>query len=66
MATKIPVTAAYLAESRQGSLYAADTVTYALAIVAVAFRFWSRRLKRAGLRADDWLILSALVRGDLY
>jgi hypothetical protein len=52
----------YLAESRQADLYAAEIITYAGACVAVALRFYSRRLKAAGYWIDDWLIAAALVR----
>ena len=50
-----------LSESRQGSLYAADTVTYVFALTAVGLRFWSRRIKKIGFWLDDWLVLAALV-----
>lgn len=51
----------YLAESRQASLYAAETITYFGALVAVELRFWSRRMKAAGFWIDDWLIVAAMV-----
>lgn len=32
-----------------------------LATIAVALRFWTRRIKRIGTFIEDWLILVALV-----
>ena len=37
-----------------------------IAIVAVALRFYARRLIKATLRTDDWIILPALVSQVLY
>ena len=50
--------------SKQGQLYAATIVTWSLAAIAVALRFWSRRLVKAGYWLDDWLALLVLVRPD--
>ena len=33
--------------------------------IAVALRFYARRIYRAGLKSDDWTILIALVRSIL-
>ncbi|KAF2798691.1 hypothetical protein K505DRAFT_346385 [Melanomma pulvis-pyrius CBS 109.77] len=51
----------FLAESRQADLYAAVTITYVGALVAVALRFWSRKLKGTMYWLDDWLIAAAQV-----
>lgn len=48
-------------ESRAPSLYAATIVTYVLAVVAVACRFWARRLLKARILADDWFAVLALL-----
>lgn len=46
--------------SRKPQLYAATIVTWSLASIAVALRFWSRRLVKTKYWLDDWLALSAL------
>jgi hypothetical protein len=46
----------------QPNLYAALIVTPILAIIAVALRFFARRLVHASMWLDDWLALVALVR----
>ena len=48
-------------KSRAPQLYAAAITTYVLAAIAVALRFWARRLTRAVIRVDDWTIVMALV-----
>ncbi|KAL8737027.1 MAG: hypothetical protein Q9181_002091 [Wetmoreana brouardii] len=45
--------------SRQPSLYAASIITWILAVLAVALRFWCRRLTKSGYKLDDWLIVAA-------
>lgn len=52
-----------LNESQQAKLYAAYSITYALAVVAVALRFLCRlSINRTALWWDDWMSLLALVR----
>ncbi|KAI0379472.1 hypothetical protein F5Y04DRAFT_282892 [Hypomontagnella monticulosa] len=41
--------------------YAINGLVVVLAVVSVALRFYTRIFTRAGLRADDWLILTSLV-----
>ncbi|KAI1398179.1 hypothetical protein F4819DRAFT_502537 [Hypoxylon fuscum] len=41
--------------------WAVNGLVIVLAIVSVALRFYTRMFTRAGLQADDWLILGALV-----
>ncbi len=43
-------------------MYALATVLSILAIVAVCLRFYSRRIKKARIEGDDYLIIAALVR----
>ncbi|KAL8726561.1 MAG: hypothetical protein Q9181_005998 [Wetmoreana brouardii] len=45
--------------TRQPSLYAASIITWILAVLAVALRFWCRRLTKSGYKLDDWLIFAA-------
>ena len=47
--------------SKQPQLWAATIATFVLAVLAVAFRFWSRRLLKAKVWLDDWVILAATV-----
>lgn len=56
------VRAINLSDNRQPDLYASSTIPFALALISVLLRFWCRWTNRAGLKLDDWLILTALVR----
>ena len=49
-------------ESRTPAIWAATITTFGLAVIAVALRFWARRLMKASYKLDDWLILADLVR----
>lgn len=42
-----------------------QSVLLALALVAVGLRLWSRRLERASIGADGWLILVATVSSSI-
>lgn len=53
---------ARLSETRRPIIYGATISCYLLAVVAVGLRFVSRRLVKADILADDWLIIVALVR----
>ena len=44
-----------------GEMYALATVLSLLAIMAVGLRFYSRRIKKASIESDDYLIIAALV-----
>ena len=44
-----------------GKMYALTTVLLVLAIGAVCLRFYSRRIKKASIEGDDYLIVPALV-----
>lgn len=44
-----------------GEMYALATVLSLLAIMAVGLRFYSRRIKKASIEGDDYLIIAALV-----
>jgi hypothetical protein len=51
----------YLSESRQPQLYSAFTSTYALAIISVCLRIFSRKhFTKAGIWLDDYAIFAAL------
>lgn len=47
--------------SRAPQIYAATIITFLLAVLAVALRFWARRLLKARVWLDDWIIVLALV-----
>ena len=55
---------AHIHENRAPEIVSVHVALMVLAIVAVALRFISRRMK-AGLHADDWTILLALVSYSL-
>lgn len=48
-------------ESKAPQCYAAAITTYVIAVVAVALRFWARKLMKAGIWVDDWTAAVALV-----
>ena len=48
-------------EESPGKMYALAVVLTLLAMLAVALRFYARRIKSAGLAWDDYMILPALV-----
>ena len=52
----------HASDNRQPNLIATITLGLALSCIAVILRFIARWRTRAGYRADDWLILLALVR----
>ena len=55
------LSSAELEENSVSAVIAANAALASIATVAVALRFWSRRLKRHDIKADDILILFALV-----
>jgi hypothetical protein len=64
--TRFAVRAVNLSDNRQPDLYASSTIPFAFALVSVLLRFWCRQTNRAGLKLDDWLILTALVRSPSH
>lgn len=52
---------AFLAQSLQPNIYAACIVVTVAATIAVALRLLCRRLAKAYLWWDDWIIIAALV-----
>ena len=53
---------AYLSESHQPQLYAAYSITYALAVIAVGLRLSARKyFSKAGIWLDDYAICASLV-----
>lgn len=48
-------------ETRIPDIIASNVVCLSLACIAVALRFYSRRIKQIRYEADDWLILGGLV-----
>lgn len=53
---------AYLSESRQPQLYAAYSITYALAVIAVGLRLSARKyFSKAGIWLDDYAICASLL-----
>ena len=52
----------HITDDRSASLIAANVVCVSLAFVAVCMRFTSRRMAKIKYQADDWLIISGLVK----
>lgn len=52
---------AHVHDDRSPELYASQIICYVLACIAVALRLISRRLVRAKLQHDDYMIFVALV-----
>lgn len=50
-----------LAASQQPEIMGSIIATWAFAVIAVALRFFARRVSRAGFWWDDWLMIPALV-----
>ena len=50
-----------LTASKQPAIIGSIVATWAFAVIAVALRFFARRVSRAGFWWDDWLMLPALV-----
>lgn len=49
----------------QRNMIIVSVVLPILAAIATAARFQARRIKRLPLKADDWFILLAMVRGTI-
>ena len=45
----------------QHEMYAVASITYIFVVIAVALRFWTRRLLKTQIWLDDWLVAAALV-----
>ena len=56
-----PPPAVNLSENEQGEIIGAIVATWALAVIAVGLRYMSRRLAKARLWLDDFLIIPPLV-----
>ena len=57
-----PLEKTNLSESRQPQLYAAYSITYALAVIAVGLRLSARKFfSKAGIWLDDYAICASLV-----
>lgn len=54
-----------LAANQQPEIIGSIIATWVFAVIAVALRFFARRVSRAGFWWDDWLMLPALVRTRL-
>ncbi len=56
-----PANYSTFAYAYHGEVIAAGAIFPAVAIIVVGLRFWTRRIKKVALGADDWLIVPALV-----
>lgn len=54
-----------LSETQVPRILGVNIATFALACTAIVLRFISRRLSRATLWWDDWLMIPAIVRDEI-
>lgn len=52
---------AHVHESRAKDINVSHFVCLAIAVVAIALRFLSRRMSKTPIKMDDWMIVAALV-----
>ena len=52
---------AHIDDDRRADIILATVICWTAACIAVALRFTARRMVKAGLQLDDWLILMGLV-----
>lgn len=48
-------------DDKRGVYMAGNSICLAFAVISVVLRFWSRRIARTQIGADDWLIIAATV-----
>lgn len=51
----------WMKEDQGAGIIAGNVIVAVAAVIAVALRIWSRKLKNLPLGVDDWLIIAALV-----
>ena len=52
-------------ESRAEAIFSSYIACLIIAIVAIVLRFISRRMSKTAIKADDWMIVAALVNSRL-
>ena len=52
----------HIHDDRSGNLVTSHAICIAIAAIAVLLRLIARRMCRASIQADDWMIIFALVR----
>lgn len=52
----------HIHDDRSGDMLISNATGIAIAAIAVLLRFISRRMCKASIQADDWMILIAMVR----
>lgn len=52
----------HIHDDRSGNIVTSHAICIALAAIAVLLRLIARRMCKASIRADDWMIIVALVR----
>lgn len=55
----------HIHDDRSSAIVISHTIVLPLAVIAVILRFMSRRMCNASIKADDYMIIFALVRGPL-
>ncbi len=58
---EIQYMSAHINDSKVGQILATNIACTLIALLAITLRFGSRRLIKADRKADDWLIIIALV-----
>jgi len=53
----------HINESRLQDIVSSHIACLVIAVVAIALRFISRRISKTAIKADDWMIVAALVSG---
>ncbi|CAD6588420.1 MAG: hypothetical protein ASARMPREDX12_003322 [Alectoria sarmentosa] len=61
MSSTAPISPVIDVRSKAAQFYAATITTYGLAVIAVVLRIWARRLMKAQIWVDDWLVAVALL-----
>ena len=54
----------HINDSRVKDVLSSQIACFALATIAVILRFVSRRVSKIAIKADDWMIVVALVRSS--
>jgi len=61
MTPEVQYQIAHKGDNRSANIIAAQTIMLVVAYIAVGLRVLARRVSRAGMGSDDWMMLVALV-----
>lgn len=54
----------HIHDDRSGNIVTSHAICITIAVIAVLLRLISRRMIKASIQADDWMIIVALVRSS--